>query len=474
MTFPIGIEISKQYMKLAAPRFRGKDTGRLNCIVEPITSLSDEQIAPRIARILRDERLKAKSAVICLPRDFITVRNLHLPSRDTREIAQMIDLHIGRIVPYKKEEIIFSHQFLGGDEMGYARVLLAIVQIESLRRQVKILEKAGFFIDDINLSSYGVWRWVIKNCQAEINPKDLYIILDIDSLFTDFIIFSQQGFLFTRSINIGVSGIQDTEQAVLIKLIGELKQSLVIFYNEEINKKPVKIFLGGARTGINLVKALEAEFGIPVKSVSLPYSLETKTGKRDIPADASLSALAGIMLEKDARSLSFVLPEIQIKKYIRDKARDLIVLGSFSIYIFSLLCAIFLGRIYNQQLYLKRLDQRYSLIEKETGDLIKQSKDMEFVKGYLAGRRLPLFIIYQLQKIVPSEITINFTSIDEEQNIILRGQAVELSDVFEFITNLERANHFDNIQTKYTRKKKIKEKEITDFELGFRLRPRTF
>lgn len=469
MSFPVGLEICKQYIKLATLGFRGKNAKHFDCIVESIAPLTDEQITKKITEIIRNERLKAKTAVICLSRDFVTVRNLHLPSRNIQEIAQMIDLHIARVVPYKKEEIIFSHQFLGVDEMGYARVILAIVQIEAIRRQVKILEKAGFFIDEINLSSYGVWQWVIKNCHSEINQKDLYIILDIDSLFTDFIIFSQQGFLFSRSIGIGASAVQDVGQPGLIKLIGELKQSLIIFYNEEVNKKPAKIFLSGAQANGDLVKALETELGIPVKTVSSPYnSQQIKSNKRNIPANVSLSALAGVLLEKNAKGLSFILPEIQIKKSIRDKTRELVILGSFVIYIFSLVCAIFLGRIYNQQLYLKNLDQRYGLIERDIGDLIKQSKKIEFVKSYLVSRRVPMFTIYQLQRIIPGEIVINFMAIDEEQNITLRGQVLQLSDVFKFITNLEKSNYFYDIQTNYTRKKKIKDEEITDFELTFR------
>lgn len=470
MTFPIGLEISKQYIKLATFRFGGKNTRHLDYIVEPIASLTDEQITQKITGILRNEKLKARVATICLSRDFITVRNLHLPSRNTQEITQMIDLHIARVVPYKKEEIIFSHQFLGVDETGYARVLLAIAQIEAIRRQIRILEKSGFFIDEINLSSYGAWQWVIKNCQSEINQRDLYIILDIDSLFTDFIIFSQQGFLFTRSIGIGAGGIRDTEQVSLIKLAGELKQALIIFYNEEINKKPARVFLSGAKTTANFARALEAELDIPVEPVPLPYNPQIKPGKRNIPDDVSLNALAGVLLEKNGKGLSFVLPEIQIKKSIRDKTRELIILGTFSIYIFSLICAIFLGRIYNQQLYLKSLGQHYSLIDKEMGDLIKQSKKIEFVKNYLAGRRVPLFVVYQLQRIIPNEMLISFLAIDESQNITLRGQAPQLSGVFKFITELEKSNYFYDIQTKYTRKKKIKDEEITDFELGFRLK----
>lgn len=471
MTFQVAIEISKKYIKLGQVGLKGKTIEPLGFIVEPIESLTDEQATQSITIVLRNERLRAKSAQVVLSRDFVTVRNLHLPTQDQQEIAQMIDLHISRVVPFKKEEIIFSHQFLGMDEAGFARVLLAIVQIETLRRQVKILEKAGFFIDEISLSSYLIWQWVMKNYRTEINPRDLYLILDIDSSFTDFIIFSQQGLLFTRSIYIGASEIEDTQEVGLTRLIGEARQSLVIFYNEEINKKPARIFLSGARSIIKFAHLIESEFDIPVKLASIAYQLETKQGKSDIPEDVSLTALAGIILKEKAKTLPFVLPELQIRKAIRDKTRDLVILGSFLIYLFSITLVIFLGRIYNQQTYLRRLEERYTIIKQDLADLLDQSKKIDFIKNYLDSRRVPLFVISQLQKITPDEITVNFMALDENDNIILRGRAFQLSDVFKFVTSLEKKGTFKDVQTKYTRKRKMKDKEITEFELTLQLVP---
>ncbi|MDD4954153.1 MAG: pilus assembly protein PilM, partial [Candidatus Omnitrophica bacterium] len=364
MMTSVGIEINKQYVKLAVVN---KGTKHLDCFAGSVESFTDEQVIQKIIDMLRGQKIKAKGVTLCLSRDSVTVRNLHLPSRSTKEIAQMIDLHIARVVPYKKEEIVFSHQFLGADEMGYARVLLAIVQIEVIRRLARILEKAGLFVEQISFSSWGLWQWVNKNCHAQITQGEMHIILDVDSLFSDFIIFSQQGFLFTRSIGIGSSSIRQSSQQGLVKLIGELKQSLVIFYNEEINKKPVKIFLSGATDIPNFPASLEAELGIPVKAVPAAHLRE---GLNSLPTDASLNALAGVALAGEEKGLSFILPEIQIKKSIRDKTRELIIVGSFTVYILFLSCAIFLGKIYNQQAYLRRLTQNYGRIERQMGDLM--------------------------------------------------------------------------------------------------------
>ena len=206
MKLSLGIEINEEYLKLVAVKpLKLQPPKIFDCIVERISSFSDEQITNRIVEILHTWKIKPNRIALCLPRNFVTVRNLHLPSQDRQEIMQMINLHIGRVVPYKKEEIVFGYQSLGRDEMGYSKELVAIVHIDIIRRQSRILEKAGLFIDNICLSSFGTWQWVIKNYQNEMNQNDLYLILDIDSIFTDFIIFSRTNLLFTRNIPIKIN-----------------------------------------------------------------------------------------------------------------------------------------------------------------------------------------------------------------------------------------------------------------------------
>lgn len=471
MNNSLALEISKQYLKIVANAPAINKQNVFKCVVENIASLTDDQIAARITEILRREKLKPRIIYVSIPRDFVTVRNLHLPSQDNQEITQMIELHIARVVPYKKDEIVFTYKLSGMDEMGYARVILGIIQIDALRRQAKILGKSGYYADNVILSSYESLQWILKSCSTEINQNDLYAILDVDSGFTDFIVFSKTaGLMFTRSIPVGANSVAAKDDVGLMKLLGETKQSLIIFYNEAINKKPLKIFLTGARVIDNLAKAIENEMSIPVKLVPVSYGLgPLRAAKFDIPQDASMAAVSQLSVDKGSQSMNFVLPELQIKKALKEKAKDLIIIGSASLYLLCIICAIFWGRLYKQQAYLAKLKTRLGVIGIEAEDLIGQLKQTEIIKTCLYSRQIPLAIMSALQKAIPQEIAISSLGIDEKETITLRGQAVQLSDVFRFITSLEEAKVFNDIQTKYTRKRKMKEREITDFELSFQL-----
>jgi Tfp pilus assembly PilM family ATPase len=473
MKVNVAVEIGKQYLKLATVSRQGKQSRLLDAYSESISTLSDDQISQRIGNIARSRKLLPLRLSLCVSRDFVTVRNLHLPSQDPKEINDMIKLHITRVVPYKEEEILFSHRLIGTDDMGYSRLILAIVHIDMIRRQVRILENAGWMVDKITLSSYGAWKSLLHSSESEMNNSDIYILLDIDSAFTDFIIFSKANLLFTRSINIGVSGLPSMSEAILTKLFGEVKQSLIMFYNEEQNKKPAKIFISGARAAVLTNKALadiaQAGFDMPAKVIALPPRLDALNKDAvNVPAEVSLGPILELSLQEDEEGLGFILPEIQIKKTLKEKTRELVVLGSLSIYLFMLVCAVFLGRSYHRQSYLADLQQRYQSVEKEMGALFGKVKKIGFIKNYLAVRRLPLFILQQLQKNITPEIAVSYLNINDEYAVTLRGQAAQLSDVFKFINNIESSGTFKDLQTKYTRKRKLKDKEVTDFELNFK------
>jgi len=465
------LEIGEQFLKVALARPQGPRQSKLiDCITEPITSFTDDQITKAVVELFKKIKMKPQPLTVSIPRNYVTVRNLHLPSKDKKEITQMIDLHIPRIVPYRKEEVVFDHKFLGTDEMGYAKELLGIVHGGAMRRQAKILEDAGMGIDRFTLGSYGVWQRILNDYKSDINASDIYLLLDVDSTFTDFIIFSHENLLFTRSIAVGANELAENAQAGLKKLLSDARQSLIIFYSEELNRKPVKIFISGADVLNDLHKPIEAELSMPVKSVSLPYSEEMIKAKgRVIPHNLSLSAITEIALEESPKGITFILPEIQIRKALKEKTRDLTILGTLLIYILTISLAIILGRSYNQQSYLKLLNQNNQLIGADVGELIGQSRKIELVKKLVYTRKIPLALLYELQKIVPKEIAVNFISLDESNSVILRGQGVQLSDVFKFVTILENSKYCAGVTTKYTRTKKVREREITDFEIDFKI-----
>ncbi len=463
----LAIEISEKYLKMAALKPSPgpqKEKDALEIIVEPITHFTDKQITEAISAALTKAKLRPKTAVLSIPRNMATVKNLRLPSQNAKEVEQMIGLHIGRLVPYKKEEILFAHEFLGVDTTGYSDELLAIVRRDNVRRFYDIVEAAGISVDRIALGSHGSWHWALDNFKAAISKKDLYLLLDVDWAFTDLIIFSSDYLIFSRSI-VAEIGEEGFKQAEIAKLINEVKQSLIIFYNEALNKKPMAIYLSGAQAVSELKDRMESEFDIPVKYVPAPYSNPPGLPAPGLPKNVSMSAVSELVTAGKGEDISFTLPEMQLRTAFRQKAREMVALGTMCIYLCAAIFAVFLGSIYLRQGYLKKLNYQNSLIRDSVGAIMDKAKKVEIAKEVVRSRKAPFAILHSLQALTPQKIALTYINIEPDGKIILRGQGAQLSDVFEFIGALEKSDSFKGAAAKYTRTKKVKDKEVTDFEI---------
>ena len=464
MKTPIALEIGERYLKIALSRPL-KQVLSPEYSVKPIQGFKDEDIAGAIRDALKKSGIGNISLIVSLPRNLVTMRNLHLPSQDKEEISQMIDLHVDRIVPYKKEEISFDHISLRTDSLGYTAQMLAIVHKDILKKYQRITEAAGLEMDNVFLSSYGVWQYTVNKFKAQINANDLYLLLDIDSTYTDFIIFTKDNILFSRTLAFEIKDvIANTE---LNKFVGEIKQSLLIFHkNESINKKPSAIFISGAFDE-TVNDTIKKELDVQVHIVASPAGNAESLKKLNIPRDLSITAVADFATEEKGRRLSFALPEMVVRKALKEKTKDLTILGILLFYVFTITMAFFLGGQYNQQSYLKRLTQRDKFIALDIGNLVDQYRKIGFVKNFVYERKVPLLLLNEINSLVPVEILINYISVEKDSLVTLRGQGAKLSDVFKFVTTLENSKYFREVSTKYTRTKKVKDRELTDFEIIF-------
>lgn len=463
----ISIEIGEEYLKIVAAKRTGRQSRIVNCLTVSILTLNSNDIQAAIGRFFSANKYKPLTVELCLPRNFVTARNLHLPSELPEEITKMINLSVSRIVPYKKEEVTFSYRLSGKDTMEYTRIVLAIVQNELIRKQIKVVEKNGVLVDRVTLSSYGIWQRVLELYRNQIKQGELCLILDVDTTFTDFIIFDTENLLFTHNIAIKIKEL-NTELG-LKKFLGEARQTLLMFNSEEVEKKTTKIFLSG-KVAEGLKKVIEDELTIPVTIVPSPIPEEVwKKKGREISEETSLTAVSNMIFADNSRRLVLELPELQLRKSMREKTKGLIIIGSVVACFLLLLTLIFLGREHNKQLYLNEIMEFSERLEKDTEGILHKVNRNKVVQDYINTRSVPLYVIYRLQRSISETIAINFISIDDENKIILRGQAIQLSEIFGLVTQLEKVSNFKNVQTNYTRKVKVTDGSATDFELEFLL-----
>lgn len=454
------IEIANLWLKLVAAKTSLKGHEIISVVTKPITSLSTEGLNQELSSQIKKLKFIPSPLIVSFPRNLVTMRNLHLPSHDPKEIAGMVDLHMSKQVPYPKEEIVGDYQVIGADEAGFTRVILAIVHRQALRQIFDALNNISLFPERVELSSQGVLSWFLYSQKGRLGASDIYTLLDIDSNFTDFTVVNKDHLLFSRSIACGTEQIAN-EEIRRTKFISEVKQSLVIFQSEEMNKKPAKVFISGAVDNIGgLIKLLETELNSGVEIIKPPKDIPNET-----PKNVSISSVLGLALEPSRKRINFILPEVQIRKALKERSKDLLLLGSLLMFVLAASCGVFLERMYNRTGYLKLLDERFGEIRQGVEELDAMQKKTKIIRDRLDTRVLSLDYLYQIHKLLPNEITLKMITLEADNKVTLRGQALAMSDVFKFITTLENSDYFKDIQTKYTTKKRIADKDIAEFEI---------
>ena len=433
------------------------------------TDLGEDAIASIIADFLKEQRIrKPNTIVVSFSRNAVTLRNLRIPSQDASEIEDMIKLHVGRQVPYAKEEIVSGYRVVGNDSMGNSKVVLAIVHRESIRKIFRILEKINLYTEKVELSSDGTLSWLNKALKPAESELDSFIVLDVDSNYTDFIIATFKDVFFSRVVAQGRESLLDLSQ--WDRFIGEMKQTLVISQGEEVAAKPSRIYLTGACEGIEaLAERIKTEFGLPVETVgilkNIGVSKELNSARPAALGTVSFTSLFGLGLDAGRKRINFVLSEALIRKALKERSFDMIALGSAVMYIILIICGVYLEKLHNRQAYLDILNDRYKVIEIESSDLNEKTERIKRIKARLDTESVPINYIYGISKIMPSEIDITSLLFEQGEKVTLKGRAHEMSDVFKFITILEDSPYLQDIQTRYTRRRKSKGKDVTEFEL---------
>jgi len=471
------IEIGREWVKFAlAEKLHGsKKLDRLEA--KDIKGLSDELVSQVIKEFCEAQELSHYYFITVIPRQFVTIRNLNLPSTKPEEIKDIIDLQAGRQTPYLSNEIVVDYRILSNQKEGYTRVLVAIVHRNIIRRCLDILKRADIIPKKVVLSSEGVANWILACLGRDsafggikTTEDEPFVLIDVDSNSIDFGIVSGDKIIFTRSIPAGAEQIASDPDKARDKFLSEIKHSFNIYQNEEIGKDTDKIILTGAEDGLSdLENILKAEFkSVQVLNYQNFKELHIGTFIYDTPASKKVSfcGVMGLALKPEGAHIDLLPKEIKAERIKEIKRHQFILTGSLIGFIFVAGLGISLEKIYAKSQYLNWLNVQSHKTQIESREVGTTLAKVNIIKDYLNTEDSALDILYEVHRLVPAQIYLTSTIFDRKnRKFSLRGTSNTMSEVFDFVKILEDSDCFENVKTKYTTKRKLEGKELTDFEL---------
>lgn len=450
----VAIELSERYLKVAIGQ---------KAAVEVLASTEPASISSAVTSILRQNKCaKNVEVYVVLSRNKITVRRVDLPSQDTKEIEQMLGLYLIRQIPYHKEEVFWAYQNLGFDGISNSHILLGIALKNVFKNVVNSSVPMNILPESILMSSQGVIHYVC----AALGDKSLlerpYLILDMDASYSELILVNNQKLNSSAVIAHGSEQLGSEEGKERFGI--ELKQALIALNNEVPDVRAERLFVSGAASQhlVFIESILAKDFSINAQYVSTKEYDSFCAGRK---MDISLSAVLGFGAQVSRDDIKFNFPGLQIKKDMQFKAKQLMILGMCLVYILLISVAVVLTRLVQKQSFAASLKAKMQELTKDTQELENITSKLKIARQYIDPKASVLTALYELSRFCPESITISSFNWERQKSFSFRGYAPQISDILAFTNTLSNSEFFKGAQNRYTRRRKMKDKEIVDFEI---------
>lgn len=379
------------------------------------------QIDPREHRVV--------TAIGC---EDVLCQTLKLPSTESGELKQMLDLQIDNLTPLPLEEVVYSFEPLEVVD-SQTRVLVAIARKDAVNERIAALEAAGVRPEVVSVDALAVFRVMM---QRKTLPEDdkLYALILLTRTAAHVVVHSRGLPVTVRSI-VCEAGTLDSEEG-RAALCRELQWTLVAAEAETphsgIGRMSVVAWSEELREAAQkLAKACE------------PEAVLLNNGAAPSPAlSLCLEHAAGA----PAKPLLNLLPEEWRQKRRDAQLRQRMIRGAIALgaaYLFVLIVLLLAMEFRKSQLrkteaQVQGLRPQYAAARQLRNELVAMQKQLD--TQYSA-----LEVLREVTTLMPDNLKLNAFIFRRDQSVTLRGQAQSATAAIDFQSRLEKSPLFSKV-----------------------------
>ncbi len=469
----LGISLNEGVLKLAHVRLIGRNHKVVNVVKKDVREMSEDQIPSAVQAALAESGAKSCDAILSVPANLVTTKNIEIPSLDKEEIKSIIDLQAGRHTPYSREEILIGWVSIGVFQRNFTKVLLVIINRDVLKKQVDLLMSAGVRIERVLFAPEGIAGFYAQALGAKEEDPPAGVI-DIASQVTNFCIEYNGTVATCRCIPVGLSHLIKEGQAAQDKLLEELANSVDAYQNEDVSSMPENYLLTSDDAK---VKDLQTVLQERLKAnVKVNPFLDQITADQPVMlkmvseySDESFLDVIAPTLTSGGVQVDLTPEEVVTQRQIEEKGRQVVKAAALAIILLFLTCGIFFSKIYFKGVLLDKLKDEYVQKRRAVIVLDRTAQRTRIIKDYINSRMVGLDVLSELYRLVPKEIYLQTILLDENGTINIQGVSESMSRVFNFVTALEESELFKGVKTRSTTAKKDRGKDVAAFDISFRL-----
>jgi Tfp pilus assembly PilM family ATPase/Tfp pilus assembly protein PilN len=439
------IDVGNEWIKVARVRRAGRGVAIESVGAAPHDLVAGD--APAVLGLLvREHKLAALPVYGLLPRQAVNIRIIELPSRDPKEIADMVDLQSTKLTPYTRDEVLVDYRTTVSDRAGYTRVLLLIVQRSALRHRYALLEEAGLRIAQFSVCSEALLNWS-RAVLGDLDPAT--VLVDVDATGAEIAIVDRCGLRFSRGVLVGAEQLSAGD-AARERLIEEIRRGVDIVKGEVHDLNVGRIVLTG-------VSGVPADLGGSL-SRSLGIACERHESLTGIKADAqaaeaarrvSLTALTGVALAPGDLSFSLVPESATARMTLSSRAAQLSTMAAL------IVSALLLGSMAATVRYVslqRRWDDLRARSDVRQVDVQQTERRQEIaqaVERRQTAHSGALGLLREVHRLVPDAAVVALEQVDVQvgQNqVLVNGTAASIKDIRGFVGSLEQSALFRDVK----------------------------
>lgn len=468
----MAIEINAEALKLAYLKSGGSPQ-LLGCASMDIRGQSDDQIIEFIRSYVVLNKIKTPEIINVIPGRFTITKNIELPSTDSDEIKQIIQLQAGRHSPYSREEIVIDYIPIGVFKGGYTRVFLVIVNRDYIKRNVDIIEKAGLTTRKVVLATETMAQWYAEQSGSPLG------LLQIDSGNLEFSVIHKGKPIFLRIIPLGTAQLLADHEKYAQKFQEEIRHTLEAYQAEHLEQLGQVVVTGATEKADIGEVVREATGHLPkIEKLSdlIPLTSAAQEQKNAAVADVSFTAAVTSALRYLKTLIDLTPEEVKVQQAVAEKSKDVIWMGTLIVLILVLITAIFMQKIWMRSTFVKRLDEVYKASHDKAKELNDKNRKVKSIESYLRQQKLPLDSLKEIHLLTKDQQlyfeTIRYEYGRDKKEIFVRGMANNSNDVNNLRDMLEKSSYFRDVKIKSSAIARVKDKELVSFEIycGFELK----
>jgi len=422
---------------------------------------SPELLGRHIRRVLDQEQIPTRYAVVDIPRDQAILKTLTLPALGPEELPGMVEIQIAKELPFPASEAVIDYTVSPGAEPNRADVLVAAVRREVVRQYEQTFEIAGLKLGRIGLRPHAnatAVRELLKHAMP-----DRVAFIDVRPALTEIDILRGGVLTFSRAASVMIpkdwkehgggprlSLVREGEaeaapaapDAVIHSLLVEVTRSIEAYKTSDAGAIMDHVVIAGD-LGVEeaLAEGIQKRLGIPADlyNPAASFGWEPDEGAAAAAFSATLGLVIGQAADPETMHFDFLHPKKRVSK-TQEKLRKAPLAAAVALLFVAAGGVAFARYTRDDRMELASIEKQISELEAKRSDNKKFLDFVERVRGFEKDQHVWVDVLHDLIGVLPTTQELVITQLDMQQEdgrVVLKTKAVNRDVPTQAVRKLE-------------------------------------